>query len=80
MNAGPNGSNTAGTLPPRRIRTHRTSANAMFEPFFTTKAEGLGMGLPICRTIIESHGGTIAAERCEGGGLRVGFGLPGGLS
>ncbi|HPF35468.1 MAG TPA: ATP-binding protein [Candidatus Krumholzibacteria bacterium] len=52
----------------------------MVEPFFTTKAEGLGMGLPICRTIIESHGGTIAAERREGGGLRVGFGLPGGLS
>ena len=54
--------------------------NDMFEPFFTTKAEGLGMGLPICRTIIESHGGSIEAERCEGGGLRVGFGLPGGLS
>jgi signal transduction histidine kinase len=49
----------------------------MFEPFFTTKRDGLGMGLPICRTIIEAHGGCIQAERHEAGGLTVGFELPG---
>jgi C4-dicarboxylate-specific signal transduction histidine kinase len=49
----------------------------MFEPFFTTKSEGLGMGLPICRTIIEAHGGCIKAVQREGGGLTVGFELPG---
>lgn len=49
----------------------------MFEPFFTTKSEGLGMGLPICRTIIEAHGGCIKAEQREAGGLTVGFELPG---
>ncbi|MEZ4386360.1 MAG: tetratricopeptide repeat protein [Candidatus Krumholzibacteriia bacterium] len=49
----------------------------MFEPFFTTKREGLGMGLPICRTIIEAHGGYIQAERREEGGLTVRFELPG---
>jgi len=49
----------------------------MFEPFFTTKSEGLGMGLPICRTIIEAHGGRIKAVPRETGGLTVGFELPG---
>jgi signal transduction histidine kinase len=48
----------------------------MFEPFFTTRSRGLGMGLAICRTIIEAHGGQIAAQRNEGAGLTVAFWLP----
>jgi len=52
----------------------------IFDHFFTTKAEGLGMGLAIVRSIVESHAGTIAAENVEGGGARFRFILPAGAA
>jgi two-component system sensor kinase FixL len=47
----------------------------LFQPFVTTKRTGMGVGLSISRTIIESHGGRIWAEAREGGGTIFKFTL-----
>ncbi len=52
----------------------------MFEPFETTKPGGMGMGLAVCRNIVESHRGRVLARSLPEGGACVGFELPGRTS
>jgi two-component system sensor kinase FixL len=49
----------------------------LFQPFVTTKQHGMGVGLSICRTIVESHGGKISVESAPGKGTRFTFTLRG---
>ena len=62
-------SDTGCGIPPEdRVR--------LFQPFFTTKADGMGIGLLVCQTIIEEHEGTLAVASEPGNGTVVTFTLP----
>jgi two-component system sensor kinase FixL len=50
--------------------------NNILNTFFTTKPHGTGLGLGICRTLIEGHGGTLFLQEHEGGGASFTFSLP----
>ena len=56
-------------IPPERLPS-------VFNPFFSTKASGLGIGLSICRRIIENHAGRIEARNLDDGGASFTFSLP----
>jgi predicted ATPase/signal transduction histidine kinase len=60
---------TGAGVPPEQLER-------IFAPFYTTKLGGMGMGLSICRTIVESHGGKLSFE--AGGGATFAFTIPSG--
>ena len=53
-------------------------ANKIFEPFYTTKAQGLGLGMPYAKKIIEQHGGTLSLNSRAGEGTTIYVELPAG--
>jgi two-component system, LuxR family, sensor kinase FixL len=61
-------SDTGSGLPPEMI-------GQLFQPFVSTKAQGMGLGLSICRTIVEAHGGRLTVEPGADGGTTFRFTL-----
>ncbi len=56
------------------------ASSRIFEAFYTTKADGMGIGLSVCRSIIENHGGRMWTEPNDGPGVTMYFSMPAGMA
>ncbi len=78
-----NGTPSHGNEPCLEIAVHDTGLGIaprirerLFEPFVSSKETGVGLGLSICKRLVESHGGTIRGDNQPGGGAQFAFTLP----
>jgi two-component system sensor kinase FixL len=77
INARPEGSASVRiTISDRGPGLRVEALDKIFQPFYTTKDDGLGMGLSICRAIIQAHGGSLGAGNDPQGGATFSFTLP----
>jgi len=60
----------------RDYGTGLADSEKIYEAFYTTKEKGMGMGLSICRSIVEAHGGRLGTAPCQGPGTTFIFTLP----
>nr|MDO8083009.1 PAS domain S-box protein [Candidatus Freyarchaeota archaeon] len=58
------------------IGISKENMEKLFKPLFTTKAKGIGLGLPICKRIVEAHGGSVSVESVVGKGTTFTVTLP----
>jgi two-component system sensor kinase FixL len=58
------------------LKIYMDDLDELFKPFYTTKKEGLGIGLFICRSIVQSHGGQMSAQNDPDEGAMFFFSLP----
>ena len=64
------------TISDRGCGIDPSATDKLFDPLFTTKAEGMGMGLAICRSVVENHRGRLTFEATPGGGTTFRILLP----
>jgi two-component system sensor histidine kinase HydH len=76
ITAGIDGRHAAVTVSDNGKGISREDLSRIFEPFFTTKARGTGLGLALCRKIVEEHGGKITVQSVVGEGTAVSITFP----
>jgi signal transduction histidine kinase len=71
-----NGDEISITVKDTGTGIEQANLDRIFEPFFTTRIKGMGLGLSICRSIAEAHGGRLWASAHKAGGALFHLSLP----